>query len=487
MAGLSPKTAVRAGTLFPLLLLALVVVPGCGDDGYPSDLTYTARTDPIVLLPLPEEKPKEIDRPGRLDEWIATLPARGGKLLDVTGAPEKQQLTQIKDRLAKGQLTLNNDEARALGLSGGTDVPKDQRKQELEARRDQLDARIKVVEALPKTLETIFGKPAAPKVDPGKDESGEPNFEIDESARLDATTLADGSRLYRRHCLHCHGLDGDGRGPTAPWVNPHPRDYRLGQFKFTSSAYKAGARKARREDLLRTLKQGVEGTSMPSFGLLDEEKELEPLISYVMHLSLRGQVEKQILEAVLGPEASDEVNTKNLTETAQDKLKIIWKDWQQTQKKAVKVYPAPPSLADAGHLSPKDEEERTNSVRRGFVQFTTGTAQCRKCHNDFGRANDFLYDNWGTIVRPANLTTGIYRGGRRPLDLYYRISAGIAPVGMPSFVKDTPGDPSSAGLEPEDIWDIVNFLQAMPYPKMLPEDIREQVYGQKREQGEATR
>src|ERR1700760_4835197 len=26
--------------------------------------------------------------------------------------------------------------------------------------------------------------------------------------------------LYRRHCVHCHGISGDGRGPTAAVVNP---------------------------------------------------------------------------------------------------------------------------------------------------------------------------------------------------------------------------------------------------------------------------
>ena len=47
-----------------------------------------------------------------------------------------------------------------------------------------------------------------------------------------------------------------------------------------------------------------------------------------------------------------------------------------------------------------------------------------------GRCN-FRYDEWGTLVRPMNLTTGVYRGGRRPIDLYWRIKGGIEPSGMP--------------------------------------------------------
>jgi hypothetical protein len=41
--------------------------------------------------------------------------------------------------------------------------------------------------------------------------------------------------LYRRHCAHCHGISGDGRGPTAMILNPYPRDYRPGVFKFKSN------------------------------------------------------------------------------------------------------------------------------------------------------------------------------------------------------------------------------------------------------------
>ena len=38
--------------------------------------------------------------------------------------------------------------------------------------------------------------------------------------------------LYRKHCVHCHGITGDGRGPTALFLNPYPRDYRQGVYKF---------------------------------------------------------------------------------------------------------------------------------------------------------------------------------------------------------------------------------------------------------------
>ncbi len=50
-----------------------------------------------------------------------------------------------------------------------------------------------------------------------------------------AEAQAGGYALYRRNCLHCHGVSGAGDGPTAPFLYPLPRDYRKGIFKFTST------------------------------------------------------------------------------------------------------------------------------------------------------------------------------------------------------------------------------------------------------------
>jgi mono/diheme cytochrome c family protein len=448
--------------LLPLLLLGLVLLPGCNEEAYPDDLTYQLRTDPIVLK-APDTPIIQIDQPGHLEQWIYETPAKGGKILDPTANIEKQQLAKINEYLGKSDLKLTDEEARAIGLSSGKDVSK----QELEGRRDTLRKRISDIEgtmkavspAIRKALELLFGTPANPKVDLD-----------DPDPQLDEAMLAKGAAVYRRHCLHCHGLTGDGRGPTGPWVNPHPRDYRPGEFKFTSSSQATGTRKARREDLLRTLKMGVEGTSMPSFALLDEQNELEPVVSYVMHLSLRGQVELELLKILLGGDS--DLSADDIQEEAAKRLNAIWtRGWVPTQKKAIAVGEAPIFMGKPpSQLSAAEKKELEESIQRGYIQFTTGTAQCRSCHNDFGRANDYRYDDWGTVVRPANLTMGIYRGGRRPLDIYYRIHSGINGAGMPAF-----GD----SIKPDQIWDIVNFLEAMPYPQMLPAEVREQVYGKK--------
>src|SRR5207248_1933542 len=125
---------------------------------------------------------------------------------------------------------------------------------------------------------------------------------------------------------------------------------------------------------------------------------------------LRGEVERDILVATLGKEAETDADVGEL---ARQRLELRWKQWKNTDKKAIKVGNVPSYAGvPAGQLSDPDRKELGASIKRGFDLFTTGSAQCRSCHNDFGRANDYKYDEWGTIVRPANLTAGIYRGGR---------------------------------------------------------------------------
>ena len=100
--------------------------------------------------------------------------------------------------------------------------------------------------------------------------------------------------LYRKHCVHCHGITGDGRGPTAQFLNPYPRDYRPGVYKFKSTYNPA---KPTDKDLHTILVNGIPGTAMPSFSLLPGS-EVESLVEYVKYLSYRGEMETKLIQYV---------------------------------------------------------------------------------------------------------------------------------------------------------------------------------------------
>ena len=43
-------------------------------------------------------------------------------------------------------------------------------------------------------------------------------------------------------------------------------------------------------------------------------------------------------------------------------------------------------------------------------------------------------DDWGNSVRPANLNRGVYKGGRRPIDIFWRVAKGINGAQMPRII-----------------------------------------------------
>ena len=91
-------------------------------------------------------------------------------------------------------------------------------------------------------LTDVFGTPDEPGFPRFVDESGEgaPALVNIDHLRMAAGAVSSDRTdqhvgLYRKHCAHCHGITGDGAGPTAGMLNPYPRDFRLGKFKFKDS------------------------------------------------------------------------------------------------------------------------------------------------------------------------------------------------------------------------------------------------------------
>lgn len=93
------------------------------------------------------------------------------------------------------------------------------------------------------------------------------------------------------------------------------------------------------------------------------------------------------------------------------------------------------------------------------AQSVLSGAKCVQCHVDYGRQAKFKYDEWGTLVRPNNLTLGVYRGGKRPVDIYYRVHSGIPGSEMLPFANTFKDNERY-------LWDVVNFVTVLPYPNM---------------------
>jgi mono/diheme cytochrome c family protein len=372
-----------------------------------------------------------------------------------------------------------------------------------------------------------------------------------------------GYALYRKHCLHCHGVFGAGDGPTAAFLYPRPRDYRLGLFKFTST--NPINAKPSRDDLRKTINQGLHGTSMPGFEAIMTASQVDQVIDYMSFLSMRGETERYLIdEAVLADDKDAESALS--ADLVKDLLVKVTSSWKEADTQVLNpparrgevtrasilrgrdLYlaenPALPKVACIGCHGPQargngsafiDQEIFCDVVFRQYP-FDTAVARLyrkstevktsatpdldgiskfleenppilaglRKDHQILAEVPDrdfaelarnnprgvaeaarkavpeladpkfraFLadrlsvwtkgsLDDWGDPLRPANLVEGVYKGGSRPLDLYWRIAKGINGAKMPSH---------AGTLTDAQIWDVVNFVLALPdEPGLLPE------------------
>ena len=342
---------------------------------------------------------------------------------------------------------------------------------EEESDKEDKLANIAKLETLTTLTVAAFGEPNEPYLLP------EVRWNAEEKKGLDfkKITMAAGPTggddakkqlgLFRQHCVHCHGVTGDGAGPTAAFLNPHPRDYRRGTFKFKSTGFND---KPTTADLKRTLIDGIPGTAMPSFALLPGD-QIEALVEYVKYLSIRGETERNMAGALFLQDEEIEATRAGILEGY---LQPIVDQWAAAEEAVVRPTERPETSTP---------EELASSIEEGRKLFFNKDAQCTKCHGPtgLGDGNDGmaekLYDVWNEKktaddlarwllpkqeLRPRNLRMGIYRGGRRPLDIYRRIHAGIPGTPMPG-AGPQPGKKET--FTPEQIWHLVDYVRSLPY------------------------
>jgi mono/diheme cytochrome c family protein len=337
--------------------------------------------------------------------------------------------------------------------------------------------------------------------------------------RSDRTGVHGG--LFREHCVHCHGITGDGMGPTATFLKPYPRDYRQGKFKFTSTPTMAMPTD---EDLARVIRHGVPGTAMPAFEVALTQPEVDALVEYVKYLSLRGQVEiglvLQIQDLNIGATLPEDRAT--LVDTV---LLPEVEKWQSAVQAVIQPAKPPPddfgsdasiakgrelffsekkgncvlchgttALGDGQRTNYDEWSKQVNDVRTSSEATLARRAQIEaeteqkteeiennkklspaekreqiaaleeaqeKALTDLEPAEELARWKLAVIeahaleprmIDPRNLRMGVYRGGRRPIDLYYRLEAGINGSGMPK-----------APLDELEKWQVIDYVLSLPY------------------------
>jgi mono/diheme cytochrome c family protein len=360
------------------------------------------------------------------------------------------------------------------------------KREELAARIDlTVQQRLDIVD----TLEFLFGTPDQPHLPSleGVDVSQVLQLDKLRSAAGPVSSDQAGNQfgLYRKHCAHCHGLAGDGAGPSAVFLEPYPRDFRRGIFKYKSTPGPLAP--PTEDDLVRAVRNGSPGTAMPAFNLLTET-ELDALVHYVKYLSIRGEVERALIFESID-QLDDEYDRlvdlsrrdKDPEEFAEQMAPItalvrgVVQRWLDAPNQVTPV-PPPPVAWDSAE-----------AIRRGQELFGGKVANCAKCHGSTGRGDgeNVDYDDWSREIvdpqnpaaikpflalgvldprpaRPRNLEYGVYRGGSRPEDLYRRILNGISGTPMPAVpLRPVDAKPDDQRLTSDDVWCLVAYVLSL--------------------------
>ncbi len=311
-----------------------------------------------------------------------------------------------------------------------------------------------------------FGNPSEPIVPEG--------FPVD-------AAVVQGERVYATHCASCHGAGGDGTGPKSKMLDPKPRDFRLGIFKWKSTRIQE---KVLRQDLRETLRLGIPGTAMPSFAELPEA-DRNAAVEYVRWLGMAGETEFRLALEFEADFSSKAVSAKiaqgmqmadikkvavndvkeRLPSTIDETLSFLQERWKNAELETSIIRPT--------GATPSDDA----SIKRGRAIYLSQRTKCNTCHGDDGKGDGpatrdhwnvpgsnekyqkpGLHDTWGNLNQPWDLTTGKFRGGSSPDDLYLRIYSGISGTTMPGY--------GGGALTNEAIWDLVNYIRSIPTEKL---------------------
>ncbi|MCB0416220.1 MAG: c-type cytochrome [Bdellovibrionales bacterium] len=210
-----------------------------------------------------------------------------------------------------------------------------------------------------------------------------------------------GREAFVNRCSGCHGEDAQGNGVAAKMLNPRPRNLVSGAFKLRSTPY---GTLPTVKDLLRTIDQGIPGTSMPSFRLVAESEKLA-IVAYIR--SLRSEFREGYQQSI--------------------------------------------AISDPPREIFHEKENFLKAAKRGLLVYQQ--QQCRLCHGDGGKGDgpsaDQLTDTSNRPIRPANLTKPIIKSGPTARDVYKSIVTGLDGSPMPAY-KDT--------LDEKQRWDLVAYV-----------------------------
>jgi mono/diheme cytochrome c family protein len=212
-----------------------------------------------------------------------------------------------------------------------------------------------------------------------------------------------GHFVYMKNCVFCHGKRGDGKGEMGLTVQPPPRDFGAGVFKYRSTP--TGSLPTN-EDLARTVRNGVPDTAMPAFNALPA-RDVQAVIEYVKTFSPRWRNAKNYAASVTIPKLPQ------------------WFD---------------------------DTAEFNRHAAVGRTIFQISCAPCHGANGDGLGSTTNLVDSFGNATPARDLRLPHIRSGREIQDVYRVMVTGLDGTPMASFAD---------AFTDEQRWELVAFISEL--------------------------
>lgn len=223
--------------------------------------------------------------------------------------------------------------------------------------------------------------------------------------------------LYTQHCLRCHGVEGDGKGPASTNLRPQPRSFKKGAFKFRSTPL---GTLPTVKDVEQVIAKGILKSSMPPFETFLTSEEMTLLAQYTLKLSESS-----------GREKGKPINFKIPRKESQD-------------------------------------------LFQGKEVYTK--LGCAQCHGEGGRglgpAAGNIRDQEGWWLSPTDLTDALaYGGGSDASSIFKHLKTGLGTAsGMPFY-----GESASN----KELWQVAQYLESIQVSSSERELIAKKEWDQK--------
>ncbi|MBF0350452.1 MAG: c-type cytochrome [SAR324 cluster bacterium] len=208
-----------------------------------------------------------------------------------------------------------------------------------------------------------------------------------------------GRQIYLSACKSCHGINGDGKGHGGKRLDPAPRDFTKGEFRWRSTLH---GTMPTDEDLDRTIRDGVSGSEMVPFGNIISKQKRMAVIQYIKSFSHKFN------DPELKPEGTNLVTI------------------------------------------PKTRPSSGRGKNPGLGKILYNEKGCYLCHGETGEGDGIAAYYMET--KPWDFTKGYYKSGSTPRDLYRSITTGLNGTFMPTFIDQT---------TEEERWHLVDYVLSL--------------------------